>query len=55
MIRHNPAIDGALVRRNLMISDRQHEELRRIAYEERISMSELVRQAIEAYLSRRAT
>lgn len=43
------ALNGALVRRNVMIHDRLHEAMREMAHRERTSMSEIVRAALEAY------
>jgi rRNA-processing protein FCF1 len=42
-------IDEALDRRNFMIPQRVHEALRRVAYEERRSMSDIVREALEQH------
>lgn len=44
------AIDDALEARNIMISNRQWEQLRRIAFDQRRSMSEIVREALDAHL-----
>ena len=35
---------------NINLTEEQFEELRKIAYERRISLSEAVREAVEAYL-----
>lgn len=42
-------VDGALVARNLLISDRTYEALRDLAHEQRTSISELVRDALGHY------
>jgi rRNA-processing protein FCF1 len=42
-------IDQALDRRNFMIPHKIHEALRRVAYEERRSMSDIVREALEQH------
>jgi len=40
-----------LVRKNIQVTEEQSEALRKLAYETRVSESEHIRRAIEAYLN----
>ena len=43
------ATDGAKAPRNVMLSDRTHDALKRMAWEKRLSISEVVRDALHSY------